>query len=177
MKHIIFITLILISLSSCTEKKKDFDSFEYSFCGTFSTFFSMKFTQTDTIFIREHWNSGGNEEVKFPKSQRNYFALLSEEQKLKLTSLLNKIDFEKINPEYFENYSDGSAFQIIIRKGKFKKKVLVHSDQIPKELDSLSHWIYNTKLKLKLTEANQNLEFESAKELFPPPPPPPPIVK
>ncbi|MEY4963006.1 MAG: hypothetical protein RLZZ323_325 [Bacteroidota bacterium] len=172
MKYRILITLVIITLFSCNEKEKDFDSFEYSFYGTFSTFFSVNFTQNDTIFLREHWNSGGNDEIKFPKSERNYYALLTEKQKQELSSLLNKINFKKIDSEYFENYCDGSAFQIIIKKGNFKKKVLVHSHHIPEELDSLAEWINETKLKLKLTETSKKLEFESAKELFPPPPPP-----
>ncbi|UUC45124.1 hypothetical protein [Flavobacterium cerinum] len=177
MKYSIYIVLISIILFSCTKKEKDFDSFEYSYCGTFSTFFSIKFKQNDTIFLREHWNSGGNKDIKFPKSERNYFALLTEKQKQELSNLLSKINFRKINSEYFEDYNDGSAFQIIFRKGNFKKKVLVHSYHIPRELDSLSHWIYKTKMKLKLNEISQKLEFESAKELFPPPPPPLPVMK
>ncbi|WP_262151908.1 hypothetical protein [Chryseobacterium foetidum] len=87
--------------------------------------------------------------------------------------MLRKTDFKKIKSKYSEDYVDGSMFQIIIKKDDLKKKVFVHSYHIPKELDSLSAWIYNTKMKLKLTETNKKLEFESAKELFPPPPPPP----
>lgn len=172
MKKLIF-TLILIAFMSCSKKEKDFDSFEYSFAGTFSTVFSLKFTNSDTIFLREEWNRGGNEDYKFPKPKTNYFAILTEKQKSEFTTLLKNVDFKKINSEYFQNYSDGSAYNIIIRKGDFEKKVLVHSHKIPKELDTLSSWIYYTKMKLKLTEINRKLEFESAKSLMPPPPPPP----
>jgi hypothetical protein len=167
----------MIAFLSCTNKENDFDSFEYSYAGTFSTVFSIKFTNSDTIFLREHWNSGGNENIQFPKPETNYFAVLTKLQRNELSNLIKKMNFKTINSEYFENYSDGSAFNIVIRKGKFKKKVFVHSHNIPKELDSLSGWIYYTKMKLKLTEINKKLEFESAKPVLLPPPPPPPISK
>lgn len=65
--------MILTAFFACSEKEKDFDSLEYSFYGTFSTFFSIKFTQSDTIFLKEHWNSGRNGYISFPKADRNYF--------------------------------------------------------------------------------------------------------
>jgi len=177
MKKGIIITLIFLAFISCSEREKDFDSFEYSYAGTFSTVFSIKFSNSDTLFLREHWNRGGNENFQFPKSKTNYFAILTEQQKNELSSLIHKVNFKEMNSEYFEDYSDGSAFSIIIRKGDFEKKVFVHSHKIPKELDSLSGWIYYTKMKLILTETKEKLEFESVKALLPPPPPLPPILK
>jgi hypothetical protein len=99
------------------------------------------------------------------------------EQRLKLSTLLKKTNFKKLDSEYYKDYCDGSAFQLIIKKGNFEKKILVHSGKIPKELDSLARWIYVTKRNLKLTELNRKLEFESIEGLFPPPPPPPPVEK
>ena len=162
-------------LVSCWEKEKDFDYFEYSFTGTFSTVFSIKFTANDTVFLREHWNSGRNENDKFPKQRTNYFAILNSIQRIELSELLQKINFKIIDSEYVEDYSDGSSFQLIIRKENFEKKIYVHSHKIPKELDSLSSWINYNKTKLKLTEINKEVEFKSIEGLLPPPPPPPPI--
>ena len=172
MKQKIFIICISIFLISCSDKEKDFDSFEYSFAGTFSTVYSIKFTDSDTVFMREHWNSGRYENGKFPKERTNYFALLNIQQRNELSELLQKINFKKVDSEYFENYSDGSAFQLVIKKGNFEKKIFVHSHKIPKELDSLSRWINYTKRKLKLTETNREFEFKSVEGLLPPPPPP-----
>lgn len=172
MKQKIFIICISIFFISCSEKEKDFDSFEYSFAGTFSTVYSTKFTDSDTVFMREHWNSGRYENGKFPKERTNYFALLNIQQRNELSELLQKINFKKVDSEYFENYSDGSAFQLVIKKGNFEKKIFVHSHKIPKELDSLSSWINYTKRKLKLTETNREFEFKSVEGLLPPPLPP-----
>jgi hypothetical protein len=167
------LTLFLMVLISCSKKEKDFDSFEYSFAGTFTTVFSLKFTDSDTIFLREEWNIGRNEDCKLPKPKTNYFAILTEQQKREFISLLKNVDFTKINSEYFQDYLDGSAYNIIIRKDGFEKKVFVHSYKIPKELDTLSSWINITKQNLKLTKTNKQLKFESAFGMLPPPPPPP----
>jgi hypothetical protein len=167
------LTLILILLISCSKKEKDFDSFEYSFAGTFTTVFSLKITDSDTIFLREEWNSGRNEGYKLLKPKTNYFAILTEQQKSEFIILLKNVDFTKINSEYFQDYLDGSAYNIIIRKDGFEKKVFVHSHKIPKELDTLSSWINITKQNLKLTKTNKQLHFESTFGMLPPPPPPP----
>jgi hypothetical protein len=174
MKKQVFIILILTILVSCSKNEKDFDSFEYSFGGTFSTLYSIKFTENDTVFLREHWNTSeiyGNE--KIPKAKTNYYAILTKKQRNKLSELLSKIDFTKIRSEYFEDYSDGSSYQFVIKKDTLKKNVFVHSHKVPKELDSLSKWICITKKKLKLTETNKKLQFESIRGVMPPPPPPP----
>ncbi|MEZ7500846.1 DUF6438 domain-containing protein [Flavobacterium sp. Arc3] len=177
MKRQLFIMFILTLLISCAKKEKDFDSFEYSFGGTFSTLFSIKFTENDTIYLREHWNVSERYGKKFPKAKTNYYAILTKEQRNQLRELLKKIDFKKIKSEYNEDYVDGSAYQIIIKKDTFKKSVFVHSHKVPKELDSLSRWIYRTKEKLKLIETSKNFHFESINGILPPPPPPPPIKK
>ena len=174
MKKRLFIIALLTILVSCSKREKDFDSFEYSYGGTFSTVYSIKFTENDTIFLREHWNASEIfDSKKIPKEKTNYFAILTKQQRNQLSELLSKIDFRKIKSEYFEDYSDGSAYEIIIKKDTFKKTVFVHSHNAPKELDSLSRWIYITKGNLKLIETDKKLNFESIKGIMPPPPPPP----
>ncbi|WP_449403979.1 DUF6438 domain-containing protein [Flavobacterium croceum] len=110
--------------------------------------------------------------MEYPKAETNYFAIINDSQRKELTELIKKIDFRKIDSEYYENYLDGSAFQIIIRQGKFEKKVFVHSRKIPKELKSLSDWIIKIKQNLKLTRTDKNLQFKSKNGILPPPPPP-----
>jgi hypothetical protein len=177
MKKQIFNIFILTLFISCSKKEKDFDSFEYSYGGTFSTLFSIKFTENDTIFLREHWNVSERYGKKFPKAKTTYYAILTKEQRNQLSELLKKIDFKKIKTEYYEDYCDGSSYQIIIKKDTLKKTVFVHSHSVPKELDTLSHWIYITKENSNLIETNKKFEFKSVDGIMPPPPPPPPIKK
>ena len=172
MKKEFFLTIIFFVFIGCAKKEKDFDSFEYSYAGTFSTVFSIKFSASDTIFLREHWNRGGNEDYQFPKAEKNYFAILNLQQRNELSSLIKKVDFKELKSEYEQNYEDGSAFNIIFKKDNFKKEIYVHSFQNPEELHSLSKWIYNLKMELKLTETKKELIFESLEAFRPPPPPP-----
>jgi hypothetical protein len=177
MKRKLFFILLLTLLISCSKNEKDFDSLEYTYKGTFSTLFLIKFTESDTIFLREHWNVSERYGKKFPKAKTNYFAILTKEQRNQLSELLEKIDFTKIKAEYYQDYCDGSAYQIIIKKDNFKKTVFVHSHKVPKELDSLSNWIYVTKENLKLIETKKEIDFKSIERIFPPTPKPPPIKK
>ena len=168
--YIIFILLVSVS---CSKKEKDFDSFEYSYGGTFSTVFSIQFTNNDTLYLREHWNAGERSDgKKFPKEQTNYFALLTKNQRSELSDLINRIDFGKIKSEYFQDYEDGSAYQLIIEKEDLKKTIFVHSNSVPKELDSLANWIYNTKENLELKETNKEFDFQSINGILSPAPPP-----
>ena len=172
MKSSLFIIFSLLVVS-CSEKKKDFDSFEYSYGGTFSTVFSIRFTNNDTLYLREHWNAGERSDgKKFPKEQTNYFALLTIKQQNELSELLNKIDFKTLKPEYYEDYNDGRSYQIIIEKDSLEKMILVHSYSVPKELDTLSKWIYNTKENLQLIETSKKLDFKGFRGFLTPPPPP-----
>lgn len=174
MKNQLFVIIILSVLISCSKKEKDFDTFEYSYGGTFSTLFSIKFTKNDTIFYREHWNNyESTDSIRIPKAQTNYFAILTREQRNQLSELLNRINFKKIDSEYFEDYSDGSSYQLIIKKDNLRKTVFVHSHKVPKDLDSLSNWISTIKRKLQLIETNKKFNFKSINRILPPPPPTP----
>ena len=132
MKRQLLIIFILILLISCTKKEKDFDSLEYTYSGTFSTLFLIKFTENDTVFLREHWNVSERYGKKFPKAKTNYYAILTRAQRNQLSDLIKKIDFKKIKSEYYEEYFDGRAYQIIIKKGDFKKKFLFIAIKSPK---------------------------------------------
>jgi hypothetical protein len=168
---IIFISLFFLS---CTEKKKVFDSFDYSFGGTFSEVYSIKFTQSDTVYLRYHWIGRNIDDTTFViKEDTNYYGILNSEERLKLFDYIEKVNLFKYKSEYFENYSDGSCYGISIQKDPKRKTLLVHSHKAPKEIDSISHWIGSIKAKLKLNEINKNINFESSKGVLPPPPPPP----
>lgn len=173
MKKRISIFVVLLLLTSCSRNDLDFDCLEYSYGGTFSTAFSIKFTQSDTLFLREHWNAiERSDGIKFPKAKTNYYAIMSRVQRNQLREILDKINFRKLNTAYFEDYSDGSSYQIIIKKEALNKTVYVHSlSGVPKELDSLSSWIYNMKENIDLIESNKKLCFDGINRTLPPPPP------
>jgi hypothetical protein len=174
MKNLFIIIILNLLFLSCTKKEKVFDSFDYSFAGTFSEVYSIKFTQSDTVYVRYHWiGRNFDDTTSVPKENTTYYGILNSEEKSNLFDYIQQVNLFKYKSEYFENYSDGSSYGINIKKDSKSKTVFVHSHKTPKEIDSISHWIGRIKTNLKLKEIQKNVNFESSKGLLPPPPPPP----
>ncbi|PWB24925.1 hypothetical protein [Flavobacterium sp. HTF] len=176
MKNSLIIIFLSLLLLSCTEKRKVFDSFDYSYESTFSEVYSIKFTQSDTVYLRYHWIGRNiDDTTSTTKENTNYYGILNSEERLRLFDYIEKVNLFKYKSEYFQNYSDGSSYGINIQKNSKNKTVFVHSHKAPKEIDSISNWIGSIKHKLKLKEIKKNIIFESTKGVLPPPPPPPVI--
>lgn len=168
--QILLVSLFLSFSLSCNDK--EYDEFEFSYGNTFETDFCIRFTQNDSVYIRENWSRNNfNEKSAYPKSQTNYTAILTKVQKEKLNKILSDIDFQNFNSTYYENYKDGDQYRIYFKKKEFEKKIYVHSINAPEELDSLAYWIVAVKRKLKLKKTNKNLNFENTVYSKPPPPP------
>ncbi|MDW8850158.1 hypothetical protein SD960_08660 [Flavobacterium sp. MMLR14_040] len=177
MKTLPIAIFLSLSLLSCNEKNKAFDSFDYSFSGTFSELYSIKFTESDTVFVRQYWiRRRFNDSISKPQNNTNYYALINQKEKLKLFDYIAKINLFKYKSEYYKDYCDGSEYAINIEKDFKSKIIFVHSYEAPKKLDSLSLWINNIKQSLLLKETKKELFFGSAEVTMPPiPPPPPPL--
>lgn len=167
--RILFTFALLLFLLGC--KKKSFDEFDFSYGNTFETDFSIKFNNSnDSVFIRENWSANDNNpRIKSPKSNTNYFSVLSNLQKKKLDSFIKEIQFKKYDSIYFENYEDGNHYRIYVKKNGEQKLISVHSNNSPKELDEFAFWIYELKKNLKLTETKKVLNFKSKIETPKPP--------
>lgn len=176
MKRVLLITTALIFFACKKEETSPkFKYFDFSFSNTFETSFSVKFTPNDSVYLREHWNSRTVfDSTTIPKTQTNYIALITKEDKKTLIDLISKTQLKKYDSTYYENYSDGRFYTFYIDKDSIKKSIAIHSykDDVPKELDSLAKWIYIWKKNIKLIKTNKNLTFFSSKYVLPPPPPP-----
>jgi hypothetical protein len=175
MKRIALCFLFLISLSCTrkTESKNPVKYFEFSFNDTFHSCFTLIYKPKDSLYIREHWSANDiYDTVKSPKSKTNYSAKISAEKETELLKLITSINFKNLKKEYFENYSDGVTYTILMQNDSINKLVSVHSDNAPKELDSLAHWILDFKESLILIKTKKKLKIKSAKYVLPPPPPP-----
>lgn len=172
---IIFISLLLLS---CTEKQKAFDSLDFTIGGVFSEIYSLRLTQSDTVYI--HQRSVGrsfDDSISVPKEKTDYYGIINDDEKLKLFSYIEKNNLFKYKSEYYEDYMDGGAYVMAIKKGAKNKIIFVHSSNAPQEIDSLAMWINNIKHKLKLNETKKQIEFVASGLVFPPPPLPPPLKK
>lgn len=173
MKTKIILILLFSVFLSCSKKEKTNDQFKYfdfSFDNSFETCFSIKFTPNDSIYMKEYW-LGSYNNSEFPNQETNYTAIISKRDRKQLYDLIAKLQLEKYDSIYEEDYDDGTTYSFYIIKDSIKKSIYIHTykDTAPKELDSLGKWIYNWKKKAKRIKINKNLTFKSSKYVLPPP--------
>jgi hypothetical protein len=170
---IIFTSLLLLG---CNKKEKAFDSLEYSYADTFSELFSLRFTDSDTVYVYQEWIGRNiDDSTSVIKEKTQYYGILNPHEKSDLFNYIEKINLFKYKSEYHESYLDGDAYAIAIKQDKNSKMIVVHSYNVPKEIDSISRWIYKIKKQLILKEINKQVNYKTSDSIFPPPPPPPPI--
>lgn len=153
---------------------KSFQSIDFTYDDVFLTCFSIKFTQSDTAYIRQHFASPFSDNLQ---SETSYFTLLSKEERITLDSFINIIPFHSYDTSYHENYQDGIDFQFYIQKNTINKSIRVHSNSVPSALLDFKNWIIKRKEQYYLHQVDTIIHFESAKNVVPPPPPPPPSIE
>lgn len=163
-----FITTFLIfSLFSCKENKEPeviyhFDEYELSYSSTFGGAYSMKFTQSDTVFISYQWLNNDLKDSIQPDSI--YYVLISKEKMLNLNNYLSKINFEDIDSIYsFPKTSDGDEFKFYIKNKHSNKSIYFYTRKnMTKELDSLMNITIAINPNFKdLKKINKKVIFKS----------------
>ena len=169
-------TLLLISCDNSQKpvRQESFKSIDFTYNDVFSTCFSIKFSQSDTAYIRQHFTSSFYDNLK---SETSYYTLLSKADKTTLDSFIHTMPFDRYDTSYYEDYQDGIDYQFYIHKDKLKKSIRVHSNSVPSELIELKNWIVQKKAKFELHQVDTAISFESAKYVVPPPNPIPPTIK
>ena len=162
-------------LTSCNSSKKpvredSFQSIDFTYNDVFSTCFSIKFYQSDTAYIRQHFASSFSDNLK---SETSYFTLLSKEDRITLDSFINVIPFHSYDTSYYEYYHDGIDYQFHIQKDTINKSIRIHSDSVPSALTDFKSWIVKKIEQYQLHQVDTIINFESAKYVVTPPAPPP----
>ncbi|MFC4231004.1 hypothetical protein ACFOW1_03820 [Parasediminibacterium paludis] len=177
----VFILMVVISyfVVSCNEAIKSSQhkvlnyDFDFSYNDVFTTCFSIKFTSSDTVYIRQHFATISSDT---PRSNTTYFALLQSGDRFKLDSLITYLNFQGLDSSYFESYQDGIDYQFYFNNHSVDKRIRVHSYNAPSELVALKEWIIKKKANLKLYQLDSTINFVSAKD-FLSPVVPSPIIK
>lgn len=179
--RIFVVILYFLTFVGCQGKKEiPFDTFDFAESSTFAENFSMKFTQSDTIFIKYHglyahseFFQNKNESWKNVETKVTYYGLLQKEDRQVLFDSITKIDFKKFNDEYLECHPDGGSGEFVFQKGDFKKTItFCYGIHVPKDLYRLSNLIGEIKRKTKLLPTNKQVDFKA--DVSPSPPPPRP---
>jgi hypothetical protein len=177
MRHFVLLIFLSVTAVMCDSSKyakpqQTFHSFDFSYNNVFSTCFSIKFTESDTVFIRQHFASAFSDT---PKSNTSYFAVLTSNDRTKLDSLINQTNFTGFDSLYYQSYEDGIDYQFYLEQNGFKKLIRVHSDSVPTQLAELKNWIVEKKKALLLHRIDTTIHFESTKSFLPPTVPAPPL--
>lgn len=153
---------------------KSFKAFDFTYNDVFSTCFSIKFLQSDTALIRQHFASSFSDNLK---SETSYYTLLTKADRSTLDSFINAIPFDTYDTAYYEDYQDGIDYQFYIENDTIKKRIRVHSDSVPSALTNFKNWIVKRKEEFKLYQVDTTIHVVSEKYVVPPPSPPPPPIR
>ena len=161
LRFISFFVFLNLAILSCThpyktEEKRTFTSFDFTYsCAVCLSFYSIKFTQSDTIFLKQYLPRRDN---------KLYYAVLKKSESKKLDSLLSHVNLGKIDSSYNNLDIDGDEYQFYINKDTIAKSVSIHGRDIPKELSDLGIWLKGMKDGLKLSPIDTVINFESFKK-------------
>ena len=149
-------------LSSCHRKKiakcDSLKSYIYT-DATEERVYSMKLT-CDTVFLTEY----------LPK-QKSYFALYKNDRKIKIDSLIEKINFSNLKEVYFEStLEDRHVFKIIIQNGKKIDSTFIYGKDAPSDISKILTELQNLVRSLQFSLYDKDVDYGKHTVRFPPPP-------
>jgi hypothetical protein len=168
MKQIVISFIVLTLVFGCNQperKSKIFNDFDFSYNDVFSTCFSIKFTQGDTVYIRQHFSPSFSD---LPPADTSYVSVLQSKDRERLDSFIKATNFNKYDSVYYEGYQDGIEFQFFIVNDSTRRRIYVHSMTAPKELYLFAKYIVETKKRLKHTPVDTVINYGSLKNFLPP---------
>lgn len=180
MKNIKLLLLISFSLFcfGCKkEEKTTYKYFEFSF-NSDNTNFSMQIKPNDSIYLRDRFYYGQQENSFRPNEIETYYiATISKSQRKELNSLISKIPLKKYDTLY-DKVCFSKHYVTYIDKDSITKLVFVSNfEKSPDQLDSLIKWLNVFKVNSKKIITNKKINFITRKYVTIPPPPPLPIKK
>ncbi len=133
MRYLFILIFLSLTILSCNNQRpagrgKSFNSFDFSYNDVFSSCFSIKFTQSDTVYIRQHFAKAFSDT---PKSNTTYYSLLTNNERTQLDSFINHSAILHFDTSYYQSYEDGLDYQFYFDKDSTKKLIRVHSDSVP----------------------------------------------
>jgi hypothetical protein len=178
MKHLLVSVCIGLLLFGCGQIKQPskhitFRSIDFSYSDVFSTCFSIKFNQGDTVFIRQYFTSSYSGVLK---RNTTYYSVLNKQDRNSVDSFVDKIDFLKYQDRYLEAIQDGVMYALCIENDSIKKTIVVHSDTAPGQLNRFADWLADFKTRLKIVPLDTTMVFTTSKFVVLPQIPPPPVI-
>lgn len=166
MRTLILVILFIWALQGCENSKNKsshitFAAFDISYNDYSSACFSIKFTQSDTVFIKKYLQYTFSENAK---SGNNYYSLLNNFDRIKIDSFLNKI----AHNYYYNSRKDSLEYQFFIEKDSTEKIINVFYDESPIEIESFVLWVATLEKNLTLYPFEAKIDFKSIGTFLPP---------
>jgi hypothetical protein len=165
MKTFYYLILFSFLISACHKKENECDSLKsYIYSdATEARVYTSKLTCGDTVFRTEYY-----------PTQKSYFALNGQKQKLKIDSLIKQVDFTNLEKEYIEeSLQDGHAFKIIIHNQNKFDSIFVYGKKAPKNIYQISNEFNKILKSLTFVPYTKDIDYGKHQiRLLPPPPPP-----
>jgi len=164
--------LMLAVYASCSGEKRYFPSFtefDFSYNDTWSSSFSIMFTATDSVYVKQHfWYGAHRESDSDLKEGGTYIGALNEQERLVLDSFITNINFNQYDTSYFnDRLKDGISYEFYLHTDSIKKTIRLYGDSAPAALLSLGRWIADIKDRLTLFPIDSNIIFNSYRPLPP----------
>ena len=163
-KGVLLVTIVFIFFGCKKEEVNEFpfDSLIVSSAGLHHDI-SVKFTNSDTVFLQR----------RFPKPTENFYAIIKNNEKIKLNKYLQSLNFKKFKSEYSqEHLCDGGSFLINISNNGKSKSILIYGGIAPNELYNFVDSLSTFKKNLKFSSTKQIIDFGDLGPILLPPPPP-----
>ncbi len=168
MKPTITIVLLILSfIFGCERTKNDIqfvDNFVFSYSAMYSDY-SMKFTQSDTVYIQK----------RFPGTTEHFYFIIKESDRHNVLKLANDIKFAKydsINDQHLVNQLvDGTGYKFYVEKGTKRDWIYIYGDDGPKEFYEFSAVLNSLKEKQTLQKTNKEIDFGNLDHILLPEPP------
>ena len=175
MKLTVFCLFNIIYMGCASSELPTFSSFkelDFSYNNEWSSCFSIKFTQSDTVYIRQHFASiRYMSQDSAVKNNASYIGILTDDQRSQLDSFIRSIDLHRYDTSYFqEGLEDGTEYKFYIKNDSLAKSIYIYGDSCPIELAKLAEWLAETRKTLQLVATDTAIIFNSHINLAPPAP-------
>ena len=167
MKKYFLLIFIMIFVVKCKEEKHKtqpamYDDFIFS-CSGFQENYSIKFSKSDTIFLQ----------IRFPKPMATFYSILQNSDKLKLDSILEKIDFNKFDTLYEQrNLEDGTGLKFLLEKDSAINCVYIYGENGPAQFYKIAKWLRHLKEKQYFFQIDTTINFGNLYHILLPEMPP-----
>lgn len=156
-----FLLFVLICMLGCKQNPKEDLQLDFTHIENFDEAYSLRFTGTDTVLIRQYWIANGPSE-----SNKNYFAILDDSEKNRLRELIKGINISALDTVYPKSSRLDGSFIGMFLKNDFQDATFYpyHKNE-SQEVKNLIAYITDVKKTFELKPTESHIDFKSGPKI------------